>query len=459
MANLTQSQVRAILAQRPDGTSAAGVIAALRQQGHRLEGYPDPSSAPSDKTRKGPGEPNDPKNVSENRRALRNSLRGMTTAGGMTGGLLASKLPLPVRSFAAGLGGAIGRSAENFGAAALGYPDVPQDPLAAVRSLAGAFNEQSVAEGAGGVLSGLGGAFGRGSARYGLNPSPEVIKKYGEEVMDTFARERIPVGRFGRNQPRGSEMVERRRSAAAQKQTDAGLAYDATGRRFSSQEIADEAIARHEEELRRPLTPKERAALVTEVEDAMVGIINDPLAGGISRGPWQGFTADELLSVRQATDAGNTPYFTRRAKGVAPGEFTDPLEGDLGAGTRRLLRDRVPGSGEATDELRSLMGLKEAMVGAESARPRTLIPSLVAAPMATAGGLLGGDTPQERAAGAGAGALLGFLGTRAALDPRVLTRVGIALQDPNFLAVLNQLPRAAWAGLEPMFKETPDQGR
>ena len=48
MANLSQQQVKDIISKAPAGTSPAGIVAALRTQGHILEGYPTASNtAPS----------------------------------------------------------------------------------------------------------------------------------------------------------------------------------------------------------------------------------------------------------------------------------------------------------------------------------------------------------------------------------------------------------------------------
>src|SRR3990167_8932378 len=50
MANLTTEQVREIIQNAPEGTSAPGIIAGLRSQGHILEGYDEIPNAPKKTT-------------------------------------------------------------------------------------------------------------------------------------------------------------------------------------------------------------------------------------------------------------------------------------------------------------------------------------------------------------------------------------------------------------------------
>jgi hypothetical protein len=50
MANLTQERVKQIIEQAPEGTTPGGIIAALREQGHTLEGYPSDEKTTTTRT-------------------------------------------------------------------------------------------------------------------------------------------------------------------------------------------------------------------------------------------------------------------------------------------------------------------------------------------------------------------------------------------------------------------------
>lgn len=111
MATLTREQVLDIIAKAPPGTSAAGVVAALRQQGHTLEGYAARA-------------PQIVRTIPVGKRIARHALAGFPAVGATAGGILggaATKSPGGIAWGAAG-GGAAGRVAEQLGALALGYP-------------------------------------------------------------------------------------------------------------------------------------------------------------------------------------------------------------------------------------------------------------------------------------------------------------------------------------------------
>jgi len=130
VANLTREQVAEIVAKAPPGTSPEGVVAALREQGHVMEGYP---SAPAPVARK-PYVP--PMQVASH--PFANAMAGVrpqhllamlpaagATAGGLIGGG-ATGIPTggvagPWGAFAGGaLGAAGGRAIERAGLGALG---------------------------------------------------------------------------------------------------------------------------------------------------------------------------------------------------------------------------------------------------------------------------------------------------------------------------------------------------
>lgn len=158
MAQLSKQDVLGIIAKAPEGTSAAGIVAALREQGHTLEGFGDTTSVVRAHTReRKPGRPD----------------RGLArAAGGFGGEVIGGSFGQP--QLGAGAGGALAEMAAQSGEmglpmGTLGAPGVynPQAVLEAA-------NEQMLSSFGGRALAGSVKGLGKLGTRMALKVTPEV---------------------------------------------------------------------------------------------------------------------------------------------------------------------------------------------------------------------------------------------------------------------------------------------
>lgn len=423
MAKLSGRRLEMLLNSRPPEVSEEDAIAALRAAGHEV-----------DVTRIGPPESADQDHIAaENRRSLRGALAGLPAAAGMVGGTLASPFGPGARVAAAGAGGIAGRSLENTLASLMGFP-APQTPAEVLSSVGQSGMEQSEVEMGGGLLNRGANVVARELWRRSLNPSPKVLGDF-PKVLETAARERIPVSSGFAGSRRAEERLMR--SAAGERANLQRLG--GAGRRFSAVDLANEAIAAQERELGgRALTARERAAVVDAVDARAREMLQSRMLPGITRGARQGFTPDELLTLRQEADELAKGYYNARAAGAKP-PAGDRFARELGSGARRALREGVPEIRESSARTQELMGLRHALRQAEARKPPTLLPLLF--------GLGAGAAPEDPAQRAG-GAIGTMILARMLMDPRTGSRAAIALGDPYVEALLQQLPRAAWLGIQ-----------
>lgn len=255
MADLSAAQVRDIIAKAPRGTSPEGIVAALRAQGHTLEGFAEPASV-------GPGRTGaEMTELTPQKRLRALGARGLALlppalgfAGGVTGGAGGGAAGLPAGPVGALLGATaggtrgaaygtgMGRALEKIGQRAIGYtPD--ETPLQAALDIGGHALMGGAEQGVGNLLGkGIGMAAGplmeKALRTRPLSPGPSSSPRALRRAAGTMLRHELPVGTVTPGGRLGSEQALGKAKVSGKHLNRLLKEADASGITISAEEIA-----------------------------------------------------------------------------------------------------------------------------------------------------------------------------------------------------------------------------
>lgn len=440
MAALTKQQVKDIIAKAPPGTSPAGIVAALRAEGHTLEGYP------SDTTAAAPAP-----QVSQN--PNRSPLADMPLAPGVLPNEITPATVVPQLGSIAGLagnmaggtpgatiGGLLGGGAQQGLSAAYGLPGAPAN-FAQGRQAA---EKEAVLQGA---TAGLGGLATKGAGFLGnrmiataLKTDPEAAQTMIDEgIKATKGGLQKVMTRLGQGGEAVRELARRataKLGAPFQSQSIAGNALRAITAEPESQALGtSEQQALHNlygkfvDDYPDRLTPTRLHQIIRKydgVADAVYKAENSPIPQFIP--PAQKLEAQ--FSKALADEA-------RSQLGTLPPDKV---------GVRLPNGQRVNTIQDANQYLSKLIRVKNAFPAA-AGKGIPLGGNLMSR-MAMAGGagVAGAALPGTPVQRVEHGAEFGL--GMAAFDPQVRALVGLALANPQMGQVLRYLPQFVGGGLQ-----------
>jgi len=419
MAKLTRQQVEKIINERPEGTTPEGIVAALRSEGHELEGYPSPGRVRASmvRTRVSP--------------AVNVIPDVLGSVGGILGGAGSTILARNPAAYAGGsmLGAAVGGGAGEvarqaivaaLGGQALESGDTPASAIAREAQM------QGILEGLGLGVAGGANKFGQAIIRRSVKAAPSITRALGTaeeaDVPRLIAQKRIFTSK------KADEAVKRGSAASRAATERAGRG----GQYFTFDELARDAIKQNERELGRRLTVKEKMATENAVYETVREVLGSRLVG-VESNPYFAVTPDDLYSIKQETGQRMRAFFKASQAGQQAARPSESVRQTYAA-SRRLL-EGVPGFEEAQRATREAGAIREALIGMESRNPPQLAPMW--------GGAIGSALPPGLATGDRlTNALIGYMLGSALSNPKVQIRAGQALTAPAVRNVLRQAPRA-----------------
>lgn len=354
MAKLSRQEVLGLINQAPEGTSPEGIVAALREAGHQLEGYPDtlatslpPGVAP-------PGEMFGPEAT------FRRTLRAAPFAAGLAGGMVGG----PV---GAGLAGGATQAvieASPYGGPRTGarvplmLPGLP--PLEGLQVPAEALGrvEQAAGLQAGLELPGLAlGAASRVLGRFGGRLRGRTAQKAVEKVQAVArARDiRQPLESAARVTQAAREAAGGATAQAIEKATPAAP-------RTTVEDIVDMVVNKRQETLKRPLDAVHRRQLEAETRKTVRRVAKEFSlgthgGGGPGGGARLHFDFGEVNVLKRAfqRQGGNRAAYAAAERGVV---LNPTLDRDI-AGSLKSYTERV------VPELRDLNRATQAAIREE----------------------------------------------------------------------------------------------
>ena len=450
MATFTKQQIKELVAKAPKGTTPEGIVAALRESGHTLEGYPTPAQEPGGF-----------------QKALQTGVSllpaAMGTAGeyggAALGGLLGAAAGAPTgpgelatipagiyggRVAGASAGAATGKFLQNALGPAVGLPQAP---------LGEGVGKEALIQGgmtAVGVpvfsrVKGLGALavapkIGRGAMEIAGKLTPEAAQvAIREGIAATGAGAQKLMGKLG-EAGKFTERLYRAATLRGVRFNPADIAHAA------EQSVAPDLLARG----LKPNAPELQA--LTKARDDFIrrykGAVNpeemkklvqyaDEQAQPIYR------KIDNMMSMT------NTPEEIKFWKAIAD-EGRLRLRALPDQATRRIGRVAVShGVREAEAHTQSLVMLKNELVDAVKDQPSAMARILRSrAGTAGTGALVGAAmNPQNRYAGAAEGAAAGYGANLALNNPTVLSHLAMLLNDPRLSMAVGQLLRPAGSAL------------
>jgi hypothetical protein len=461
MASMTQDEVRAAIKNAPKGTTPEGIVAALREQGFKLEGHPDSVTvrehyrnrpakaeatgvAPSDSTvptmappgaaeavaaAAPPGEP--PLAPEDYQNATKTALAAAIPG---TMATLASFSPAgPVGG--AMIGGLSGK-ATNYG---LGLEPQPTDLAGAFRGLGGEAAKQ-------GVLARLGQGLALGAKGAG-NLAMRLGAKIPPELVPVAVREGIDASKPGLKR-----LADKIGNGAADTEQLAKT-YDRRGIRHDLNDVVKEAMADVWDQVKNGDQPEIDKKRLEVMGQRYLQRLRKPNTSKLLD---MRITADKIaqpihdaISAAQAGVPGARMPGPRTAlrglfqKAIADAERNrlnvldfNPLTGDS-----PMMR-----SNQYTHEL---MQLRDAMAPAAKSRSGLRVLGEAGLPYAVGGTVGGALTPGDYQHKAG-GAVAGALAAKALMTPQAMSQIALLLNNPAFASFLTRAPLGANAAISPL---------
>lgn len=345
-------------------------------------------------------------------------------AGGTVGGMAVGGLPGAVGG--AALGGAAGEAARQQIGDMIG---IPKPQTAADRALEigkeGAI--QGAAELGGRGLAAGAKVLGKGMVENAVRPSMSIQREF-PNVIDTIVKERLPVGTrpFGLGGAKGSERAALR--LAEESSAVKGLLAKATagGKTFETSKLAEPVLKLIDEVAEQPLAKADMKRL-----EAMINEFTS------KKGP---LSPLDVQKLKQKAQAIAKPIYKAVARGEAVSAdqaISGRFNAALATGAKDAM-ETIPGVAEGEATKRELIGAKKALTAAETKR-LSLSGEIGSAVIGAAAGQtfnVSLDNPLERSAA-------GWFIARGLLQPRALSRAGLALTTAEAAAMMKQAPRLA----------------
>lgn len=420
MANLSRDQVKDIIAKAPKGTSPAGIVSALRAQGHQLEGYPvtgppaQSSGGPLSSPSTTPQAP--PQDMVQRLTSFLQPAGGML--GGGVGGLLGAEAggigAFPGAVAGAGLGGAAGAGLRDLILSATGHQT---NPLGMVQGGGTEAAMQLAGEGIGKAV------------RMGSKAAMMVAAKTADPaVAQTALDEGVAVTK------RGLQRVVQRIGASGQATTDLVQQAGAQGQRYDGIQLARNVMDKLAPDVAaEPATSGQKMKLLRRLTMNFLG-----------SKPWS-LDPEYLHVMKQKADAIAKPIYDALDRGEVVGprqQLIARWNKTFADEARDLLGRTIDGYQEQNARTSQLIKLKDT-IWPEAGKDLGPLAQMVKAGTRPAigaglGAAVGAEAnPGNRVQGAVVGGLAGGI----AGNPGVMSSAALLASNPYMQFLLKQTPR------------------
>lgn len=348
----------------------------------------------------------------------------------MTGAVLASAASggaaIPAIALA-GLGGAIG---ETIGQAS----DVIQSgqgkpALQAAQEVATQGAIQGGIEGLGRGVAGAARVAGKALIENAVRPSISMQREF-PGVVNKIVESRLPVGAGRPGGVTGSARATEMLAEESRNVTKHLARETALGARYEPKQVAAHVQKLVGEISEQPLSAADQAGLKDMIDEFM------------QRGP---ITPLELQKLKQKAQAFARPIYKAIERGMpvtADQSLRARFNAAIAQGAKELM-ETIPGVATGEAEKRALIGVKRALTQAEQRR-LSLMAEGVTGAAAIVASLIGSDGDISDTLKRGVGT---YLIARGVMSPRVMSRTGLVLTQPQLKQLFTQFPRLAQAVL------------
>ena len=355
--------------------------------------------------------------------------------GGIAGGIGGTAFGLGVGGApgaigGAALGGAFGESLEQIINRLRGQ-DVPATPMQAAVPIMKEGLTQGAIEGVGlGIAKGAG-SLGRSFLENAVRP-PETILREFPNVMETIAKERLPVGRgLVPGTLKGSQQAKGLLRTSSRNTRQLLQGASSTGQTFAPQQIAAKRISELADQIRtQPISGPD----LRRLSDMTMAYIREHGAA---------MTPQAVKDMKQAAQSIAKPIF--KAQQAGGGVSADQALGArfnaaIASGAKDAL-ETIKGIAESEGRTQSLIGATRAITKAEARRLPLATESLSGAAAVISAIAAPGSGADDRVRNA----LVAWAVARGIGSPRTISRTGLMLTGKQAQLALREVPRLAQA--------------
>jgi hypothetical protein len=350
----------------------------------------------------------------------------------------------------------------------LGYhiPGTPMEKaVQSVKDVGGEIAANEIALLSGEGLSRVAGAVGQGMRWSAVGPGKQTLRKF-PGAKDRFLKSRIPI-REGVGE--GTEMATAMRTESSQA-ADRLVAPHS----FSLDDIGQPLIGRAEAMNQSRLSPRDRANILRRLRDDMNDLLSHARTGGYAPPPKRlrprptrqmvldamgnprpdipaapvVYSGEEILAIRRAADE-----VSSGARNGQRNIYANPSRAMVAGDLARSRINAIPGVAKQNAETQTMIGLTQAVEGAEAtaAKPRTNAGEWARLALGLgASSTVGGPIPEKILAG-----LLAYGIPKAMANPAIRSSTGMWLSGPEAAISARMIPRVALSGAR-MAKEPED---
>lgn len=348
----------------------------------------------------------------------------------MTGAVLASAASggtaIPAIALA-GLGGAAGETIGQIADVVTSGKGKPAPQAAQEIATQGAI--QGGIEGLGRGVAGAARVAGKALVENAVRPSISMQREF-PGVVDKIVKARLPVGAGRPGGVKGSERASQMLAEESRNVTQHLARETSLGARYEPKQVAAHVSKLVDDISEQPLSASDQTALKDMIDEFM------------QRGP---ITPLELQKLKQKAQAFARPIYKAIERGMpvtADQSLRARFNAAIAQGAKEVM-ETIPGVATGEAEKRALIGVKRALTQAEQRR-LSLMAEGVTGSAAIVASLMTSDGDISETLKRGVGT---YLIARGVMSPRVMSRIGLTMTQPQLKQLFTQFPRLAQAVL------------